>query len=188
MIAKAAAAQASSSSGGFPVGSMYAEHGAGLTDSPVYPKQQSLTLSWMLCNSIPASTVTVTTSWTSGLNFTVLYLLPCLLKVHGALPFSPAPCVPLLLAYQSERLQISEHRRRNRKDVKTWLQQPEKSFEDASYGSNQVPTNVIGEAPTDFSGNWTRTERSIQYTERANYRTAKSQSQLLLQKQKHPSI
>lgn len=47
-----------------------------LTDSPAYPKQQSLTLSWRLCNGIPASTITVSTSWTSGLDFIFLYLLP----------------------------------------------------------------------------------------------------------------
>lgn len=46
-----------------------------LTDSPVYPKQQSLTLFWRLCNSIPASAVTASTSRTSGLDFTFPYLL-----------------------------------------------------------------------------------------------------------------
>lgn len=36
-----------------------------LTHGQVYPKQQSLTLSWRICNSIPASTVTAGTSRTS---------------------------------------------------------------------------------------------------------------------------
>lgn len=47
-----------------------------LTDSPVYPKQRSLTLSWRLCNSIAASAVTASTSRTGGLDFTFPYLLP----------------------------------------------------------------------------------------------------------------
>jgi len=47
-----------------------------LTDSPVYPKQRSLTLFWKLCHSIAATTVTASTSWTSGLDFPFPYLLP----------------------------------------------------------------------------------------------------------------
>lgn len=46
-----------------------------LTDSPVYPEQQSRTLSRRLCNSISASAVTASTSRTSGLDFTFPHLL-----------------------------------------------------------------------------------------------------------------
>lgn len=75
-----------------------------LTDSPVYPKQQSLTLSWRLCNNIPANAVTASTSWTSGLDVTFPHLLPLFAR---AVQFCPPPCVPLLSPFQSERLQRS---------------------------------------------------------------------------------
>lgn len=54
-----------------------------LTDSPVYPKQQSRTLSWRFCNGVPASTITASTSQTNGLDCTFLYLLPCSTQSSG---------------------------------------------------------------------------------------------------------
>lgn len=87
-----------------------------LTDSPVYPKQQSLTLSWRLCNNIPASAVTASTFWTSELDFTFLISSPCLLKVTGL-----CNSHPLLVSHCCQLISLRDFRSVNAEEETEWL-------------------------------------------------------------------
>lgn len=99
-----------------------------LTDSPVYPKQQSLTLSWRPCNGIPASTITASTSWTSGLDFTFLYLLLCSTQSSWSCAILTLEFLSISVWEASDQLM-----QKQKQDVcENCIQEPGKLFEVAS--------------------------------------------------------
>lgn len=125
-----------------------------LIDSAVYPKQQSLALSWRLCNSIPASAVAASASWTSGPDFTCPYLLPVYSRFMGICnshPLLVSHCCQLVSLEISD--QLMQNRKQNGRENLAWV--AGEIIWRCSFG---VPTNVIGEAPMDFTETWTKTQ------------------------------
>lgn len=126
--AKTAAVRAASSSGGFPVGSMFAEHGAGWQTAQFtqsnrpshFPRASAMVFQQALSLEVYLGPV----DWIS--HFCISS--PVLLKVHGAMRFSPlcSTAVSLWIWEASDQLM-----QKQKQDVcENWLQEPGKLFED----------------------------------------------------------
>lgn len=126
--AKTAAVRAASSSGGFPVGSMFAEHGAGWQTAQFtqsnrpshFPRASAMVFQQALSLEVHLAPV----DWIS--HFCISS--PVLLRVHGAMRFSPlcSTAVSLWIWEASDQLM-----QKQKQDVcENWLQEPGKLFED----------------------------------------------------------
>ena len=151
-----------------------------LAYSLAYPRQQTLTLSWRLCNRVPVSTVTVSASWFSGLDVTFLYLLPVFTQASRGWAILTAPRAMLLSAYQPKRRAISYHRQEERAMKPGFCSQGNDLMMLLREQPKSRPSTTAGEDPKDHTGRWMSTKRPIQYTERANKGTAEVKFQLPL--------